>query len=101
MISSPTLLACQALNDSRFSIRTLQFHAILAQDRRDFSLRTLQLTDRTVHQEFGTFANIRQRSFQFMRHMPQEPILFLGEIQQSASQPFQLRGEALEVGGGR
>src|SRR5450631_471710 len=39
----------------------LQFHSVLAQDPGHFPLGALQLTDRAVHQEFGTFPNIRER----------------------------------------
>src|SRR6202166_474473 len=65
----------------------LQFHPVLAQGPGHLPLRALELTDRPVHQEFGAFPNIRERSLQFMRHMSQESILFLRQFQQSAAQP--------------
>jgi hypothetical protein len=60
-------------------------------------LSALQFTDRTIHQEFGSLANICQRRFQFMRHMSQKSVLFLGQFQQAAAQPFQLRRQPLQI----
>ena len=96
-ISRPTLFACHALKDSKILDQPLQFHSVLAQDRRDLPLSALQLTDRAVHQEFGALANIRQRRLQFMRHVSQESILFLREIEQPHPQPLELRREPLQV----
>src|SRR5882724_5311041 len=77
---------------------SLQLHSVLAQDRRHFALAALQLADRAIHQEFGPFAYVCERRLQFMRHMSQKSVLFLRQIQQTASEPFQLRRQALEVG---
>src|SRR5216683_6633792 len=77
--------------------KPLQLHSVLAQYCRHLALAALQLADRTVHQEFGPFPYICQRSFELMRHMSQKSVLFLREIQQTASEPFQLRRQALEV----
>ena len=99
--SRPTLLACQALNDSRFSISLCNFIPLSRKIASDLPLSALQLTDCAVHQEFGPFANIRQRRLQFMRHVSQESILFLGELEKPHAQPFELGGQALEVRGPR
>jgi len=59
----------------------------------------LQLADRAIHQEFGPFALCWSGRLQFMRHMSQKSVLFrCAQIQQTASEPFQLRRQALEVG---
>ena len=56
-----------------------------------------ELTDRAVHQQLGALADIGERRLQFMRHVAQEAVALLRQIEQSHPQPFELVPEALEV----
>ena len=58
----------------------LQLNAVLLQNGSDFPLTGAKLADRTVHQQFGAFADISQRRLEFVRHMPQESVAFLGQV---------------------
>src|SRR5579862_9469483 len=75
----------------------LQFDAILAQDRRHLALIGIELTDRPIHQQLGPFADVGERRLQLMRHVTQEAIALLRELEQTLPQPFELPPEALEV----
>src|SRR5690606_19651316 len=77
----------------------LQLDAVVPQDRRYFALRAVQLADSTVHQQLGTFANTRERRREIVRHVAQEALAFLRELQQSHAQPLELPTEILEVRG--
>ena len=76
----------------------LQAQAVLAQDAGDLALRHLQLAHGAVHQQFGALADIRQRRLQFVRHVAQEAVAFLRQLEQPQAQPFQLTAQALQIG---
>ena len=75
----------------------LQLDAVLAQDAGDFALIGVELADSAIHQQFGAFADVGERRFQLVRHVPQKAVAFVCEIEQAAAQPFELAGKALEV----
>ena len=77
----------------------LQLHAVLAQDACDLSLVRIQFTHSAVHEQFGTLADVGQWRLQLMRHVAQEAVAFLCQVQQALAQPLQLPAESLKVHG--
>ena len=75
----------------------LQLDAVLAQDRRDLALAGLQLADRAVHQQLGALADVGQRRLQLVRHVAQEAVALLRQLEQAVAQPLELVAEALQV----
>ena len=75
----------------------LQLDAVLAQDAGDLALIGVELAHRAIHQQLGAFADIGERRLQFMRHVSQKAVALVREIEQTAAQPFELAGEALQV----
>src|SRR5690606_34139384 len=75
----------------------LQLDAVGAQDVRHFALRLGELPDRAVEQKLGALADVGERCLELVRHVAQEAVLFLGELEQPDPQPVELAPEALEV----
>ncbi len=75
----------------------LQLDDVLAQDRRHLALDGVELTNRTVHQQLSALANVRERRLELVRHVPQEAVAFVRQLQQPLAQPLELPSEALEV----
>src|SRR5215467_13168552 len=77
----------------------LQLDAVLAQDRRHLTLVGIELADRTIHQELGALANIGERRFELVRHVAQEAVALVRQIEETLAQPLQLPAEPLEIVG--
>ncbi len=77
----------------------LQPQGVLAHDVGDFALLRIDLAHGAVQQQFGALADVRQRRLQLVRHVPQEAVLLLGQLQQPDAQPLQLPAERLDVRG--
>ena len=77
----------------------LQLDAVLAQDRGDLALVGVELADRAVHQQLRALADVRERRLQLVRHVPQEAVALVRELEQALAQPLELAAEALQVVG--
>ena len=75
----------------------VQLDAVVTQDGDHLALGVVQGSDRSVHEQFRALADVGERRLQFVRHVAQEAIAFLREIEQAQAQPFELRAEALQV----
>ena len=77
----------------------LQLDAVLAQDRGDLALVGVELAHRAIHQQFRPLADVRERRLQLVRHVSQEAVALVRELEQPLAQPLELAAEALEVVG--
>ena len=68
----------------------LQLDAVLLHDRHDLALSAVKRTDRAIHQQLGAFADVSQRRLEFMRHVAQEAVAILRQLEQATAQPFEL-----------
>ena len=75
----------------------VQLDAVVAQDGDHLALGVVQGSDRAVHEQFRALADVGERRLQFVRHVAQEAVAFLREIEQAQAQPLELRAEALQV----
>ena len=57
----------------------------------------VQLADRAVHEQLRALADVGERGLQLVRHVPQEAVALVREIEQPLPQPLELPAEALEV----
>ena len=75
----------------------MQLDAVVTQDGDHLALGVVQGSDRAVHEQFRALADVGERRLQFVRHVAQEAVAFLGEVEQAQAQPFELRAEAFQV----
>ena len=75
----------------------LQLDAVFLQDGGDFALARIERADRAVHQQLGALADVGERRLQFVRHVAQEPVALLRQLQQAPAQPLELLAEAAQV----
>ena len=92
VLGLPRAEAQQVLN------QLLQLQSVHAQDVSDFALRLIELANGAIEQQVSALAYVGQRRLQFMRHVAQEAVLFLGQFEQAHAQPFELAAEPLEIG---
>jgi len=95
--SSPVCRACHALKRQQVLDQLLQANAIVSQDGGHLALRTVQLPHGAIHQELRAFTDVGERCLELVRHVPQETIAFLGQLEQAHPQPFELPTQVHEV----
>ncbi len=62
-----------------------------------FALVGVQLAHGAVHEQLRAFADVGERRLELMRHVSQEAVPLVREIEQALAQPFELAAEALQV----
>ena len=75
----------------------LQLDAVLAQDRGHLALVGIELAHRSVHQQLRAFADVGKGRLELVRHVAQETVALVCELEQPLAQPLELPPQALEV----
>ena len=60
-------------------------------------LRLVELAECAVEQQLRAFPNTRQRCLEFVRHVAQEAIFFLCQLEQAYPQPFELATQSFQI----
>ena len=95
--SRPDALLLPGAEGQQVFDEPVQLDAVVTQDGDDLALGVVQGSDRAVHEQFRAFADVGERRLQLVRHVAQEAVAFLRQIEQAQAQPFELRAQALEV----
>jgi len=95
--SRPTLEVCQALKDNRFSIMRCSLMPFAR--RIAATSRWLESSSPTAPSisKLRAFADVGKGRLELMRHMPQETVALVRELEQPLAQPLELPSQALEV----
>jgi hypothetical protein len=79
--------------------QALQPQAVIPQDAGHLALLRREPADRALHEQLGALADVRERGLELVRHVPEEPVALVGDLEQPLPQPLELPSQRLQVGG--